>query len=103
MAGCASRVRMVAHLLVCHRMNTGAAGRKLPLCSVLYSQASGASAQELMTDPVVAADNYTYQRSAIQQWLERSSMSPTTQLPLAHKGLAPNAALQAEIYGELLR
>ena len=56
-----------------------------------------------MTDPVIAADNCTYQRSAIQQWLERSSMSPTTQLLLAHKGLVPNASLQAEIYGELLR
>ena len=56
-----------------------------------------------MTDPVTAADNFTYQRSAIQQWMERSNASPITQLPLAHKALVPAAALQADMYSELLR
>ncbi len=56
-----------------------------------------------MTDPVTAADNFTYQRSAIQQWMERSNASPLTQMPLAHKMLTPNGALQADIYSELLR
>ena len=56
-----------------------------------------------MTDPVTAADNFTYQRSAIQQWMERSNVSPITRLPLAHHSLTPNGALQADIYSELLR
>lgn len=56
-----------------------------------------------MTDPVMAADNFTYQRTAIQQWMERSNASPITQLPLAHRNLTVNGALQADIYSELLR
>ena len=47
--------------------------------------------QEIMSDPVTAADNFTYERAAITDWLEQSDMSPVTGAVLANKTLAPNA------------
>ncbi|PIN06760.1 Serine/threonine protein kinase [Handroanthus impetiginosus] len=52
---------------------------------------------EVMTDPCVAADGYTYERRAIEGWLEEKDTSPITDLPLPHKCLVPNYALLSEI------
>lgn len=48
-----------------------------------------------MQDPVVAADGFTYERSHIQQWLEKSQLSPVTGQPLPHTALTPNNTLAA--------
>ena len=45
---------------------------------------------ELMTDPVVTADGHTYDREAIEVWLQRKGTSPMTGEPLPHKTLTPN-------------
>ena len=45
---------------------------------------------KIMTDPVVAADGYTYERKAIENWLERHDASPTTNQILKDKNLWPN-------------
>jgi len=53
--------------------------------------------QEIMHDPVVAADGHSYERSAITQWLNdghRLSLSPMTGKRLQHKELTPNHALR---------
>ncbi|KAL8539556.1 hypothetical protein ACS0TY_001240 [Phlomoides rotata] len=52
---------------------------------------------EVMADPCVAADGYTYDRKAIEVWLQRKDTSPVTQLPLPHKYLIPNYALLSAI------
>ncbi|KAK7092291.1 WD repeat, SAM and U-box domain-containing protein 1-like [Littorina saxatilis] len=50
---------------------------------------------EIMKDPVIAADGYTYDRSAIQAWLENGKdRSPMTNSVLAHKSLTPNRTLK---------
>ncbi|XP_064471946.1 WD repeat, SAM and U-box domain-containing protein 1-like [Ornithodoros turicata] len=47
--------------------------------------------QELMKDPVVAADGYTYERTAIMQWLESGKdTSPMTNETLEHTVVIPN-------------
>ncbi|XP_074293664.1 U-box domain-containing protein 35-like [Silene latifolia] len=46
--------------------------------------------KEVMDDPYVAADGYTYNRAAIEKWLAENSTSPTTNLPLPHKFIMPN-------------
>lgn len=46
--------------------------------------------QELFSDPVVAADGHTYERCAIEAWLERSKTSPYTNLELEHTNVIPN-------------
>ena len=58
---------------------------------------------QLMADPVVAADGHTYEREAIEQWLQHQQAhgkpltSPKTNEPLAHSHLIPNHQLRALI------
>ena len=52
---------------------------------------------EVMTDPVMASDGFTYERSAIAEWMEKHVTSPMTNLLLKHKGLEPDTQLLARI------
>ena len=49
---------------------------------------------EIMKDPVIAADDHTYERIAIQMWLNSKDTSPTTNLPLDNKLLRPNYTIR---------
>ncbi|KAJ0564657.1 putative protein kinase RLK-Pelle-RLCK-IXb family [Helianthus annuus] len=53
--------------------------------------------KDVMVDPCVAADGYTYDRRAIEQWLEESDSSPMTNLPLTSRSLTPNYTLLSAI------
>lgn len=53
--------------------------------------------QSMMVDPVVAADGRTYERSAMQSWLQRHLVSPVTGDPLLHPRLVPNVAARAAL------
>lgn len=53
--------------------------------------------REAFEDPVVAADGYTYERSAIVQWLRNNSKSPMTNMELDHKSLTPNISVRSGI------
>ncbi|KAH7852081.1 hypothetical protein Vadar_020371 [Vaccinium darrowii] len=53
--------------------------------------------QEVMEDPYIAADGFTYEHRAIKTWLERRSLSPVTKLRLEHKVLIPNHTLRSAI------
>lgn len=50
-----------------------------------------------MHDPCVAADGYTYDRRAIEKWVEENHSSPMTNLPLPNKNLLPNYTLLSAI------
>ena len=53
---------------------------------------------ELMREPVLAADGFTYDRHAIAAWLARGkTTSPTTGAPLAHTHLTPNHLVKSMI------
>ena len=52
--------------------------------------------QEVMSDPVNAADGYTYDRSAIEAWLWSHNTSPMTNQHM-EKILIPNFALRSAI------
>ena len=43
-----------------------------------------------MQDPVLAADGHTYEREAIERWLENNDESPVTGGILRHTRLIPN-------------
>ncbi|KAJ4777770.1 U-box domain-containing protein kinase family protein [Rhynchospora pubera] len=59
--------------------------------------------QEVMKDPHVAADGYTYEAEAIKGWLDSGhGTSPMTNLPLPHQELTPNYALRSAIQEWLL-
>ncbi|XAR58996.1 Non-specific serine/threonine protein kinase [Bertholletia excelsa] len=54
--------------------------------------------QEVMHDPQVAADGFTYEGEALQGWLENGrETSPMTNLKLDHLHLTPNHALRQAI------
>ncbi|XP_048228712.1 U-box domain-containing protein 35 isoform X3 [Ricinus communis] len=53
--------------------------------------------KDIMFDPCVAADGYTYDRRAIEKWLEVNDKSPMTNLALANKNLLPNYTLLSAI------
>lgn len=53
--------------------------------------------KDLMEDPCVAADGYTYDRKAIEIWLKEDDKSPMTNLPLPDKSLIPNYTLLSAI------
>jgi U-box domain len=55
---------------------------------------------ELMTDPVVAADGFSYERTAIETWIQKhdkTALSPKTGERLAHLNLTPNHTLRIHI------
>ncbi|XP_064396865.1 WD repeat, SAM and U-box domain-containing protein 1-like isoform X2 [Halichondria panicea] len=53
---------------------------------------------ELMRDPVLAADGYSYERTAITAWFSKGRRtSPVTNLPLTNTLLLPNRALKTII------
>ncbi|XP_071715458.1 U-box domain-containing protein 33-like isoform X2 [Rutidosis leptorrhynchoides] len=54
--------------------------------------------QEIMQDPVVAADGFTYEAEALRGWLDSGhKTSPMTNLELANSNLVPNHALRSAI------
>ncbi|XP_051147106.1 U-box domain-containing protein 33-like isoform X2 [Andrographis paniculata] len=54
--------------------------------------------QEVMQDPVVAADGYTYESEALKGWLESGhDTSPVTNLKLLHFNMVPNHHLRSAI------
>uniref|UniRef100_A0ACD6AC76 Uncharacterized protein n=2 Tax=Avena sativa TaxID=4498 RepID=A0ACD6AC76_AVESA len=53
--------------------------------------------QEVMMDPCVAADGYTYDRKAIEMWLSMKGKSPMTNLRLQSRSLIPNHSLRSAI------
>ena len=50
-----------------------------------------------MVDPVIAADGHTYERAAIQHWLQGSSLSPVTGDKLPHTRLVPNVLVKSAL------
>lgn len=55
--------------------------------------------RKVMKDPVVAPDGYTYERSAIEAWLEKHDVSPITNEDLTgrRKELVPNMTMRVAI------
>ncbi|NXC32607.1 WSDU1 protein, partial [Campylorhamphus procurvoides] len=54
--------------------------------------------RELMKDPVIAADGYSYEREAMEHWLSsKRRSSPMTNLPLPSLLLTPNRTLKMAI------
>ncbi len=50
--------------------------------------------QELMRDPVCAADGYTYERRAIEEWLTKKQTSPIMNLSINGTQLYSNKVLK---------
>ena len=51
----------------------------------------------LFRDPVLAQDGHTYEREAIQEWIERGGRSPITDQDLSLEHLYPNYAIKKAV------
>ena len=63
--------------------------------------ANAGTMQDLFSDPVIAADDNTYERAAITEWLVKKGTSPMTNLPLEHLTLVPNTKLKDALHALL--
>lgn len=52
---------------------------------------------QLMVDPVMDPEGFSYERTAISEWLSRNQVSPLTRNPLKISQLIPNRALKSAI------
>jgi len=52
---------------------------------------------EVLRDPVITKDGHTYERAAIELWLQRHDTSPLTNMRLDDKVLTPNISLRNSI------
>lgn len=53
--------------------------------------------QVLMVEPVIAADGHTYEKAAIETWLQQHTISPVTGDVLAHTRIVPNVLIKSAI------
>ncbi|KAK1677391.1 hypothetical protein QYE76_038251 [Lolium multiflorum] len=54
--------------------------------------------QDVMREPLIAADGFTYEAEAIREWIDSGHQtSPMTNLELFHRDLLPNHALRSAI------
>ena len=67
---------------------TSAAKVQMSICDVL---------QAMMVDPVIAADGHSYERKAIEAWLQQHSMSPVSGVRLVHKRVTSNHIVKSVI------
>merc|ERR1712093_137317 len=58
---------------------------------------------DMMTDPVIMSDGYSYEKAVAVDWLSRKVMSPMTGKPLGNTMLIPNVALRHSIEDFLAR
>ncbi|CAI5488074.1 unnamed protein product [Closterium sp. Naga37s-1] len=59
--------------------------------------------KEVMRDPVVAGDGFTYEREHITRWMASCTLSPSTGQPLPHTCLTPNNVLKTLISSHNMR
>ena len=52
---------------------------------------------EIMKDPVIGKDGYTYEKEAILEWLKNHRESPMTREAMAESDLVPNRILREQI------
>ena len=50
-----------------------------------------------MQDPVIAGDGHTYERCAMEGWLQQHTTSPCTGEELSHLRLVPNVVIRSAI------
>eukprot|EP00929_Paragymnodinium_shiwhaense_P019701 TRINITY_DN13340_c0_g1_i1.p1 TRINITY_DN13340_c0_g1~~TRINITY_DN13340_c0_g1_i1.p1 ORF type:complete len:230 (+),score=23.36 TRINITY_DN13340_c0_g1_i1:90-692(+) len=53
--------------------------------------------REIMVEPVIAEDGYTYERSAVMAWFQRHRTSPLTNVQLHSLHLVPNFNIRSQI------
>jgi Mg-chelatase subunit ChlD len=74
-----------------------ASGSSLPAGTDVPSEFLCPITYEVMMDPVTLSDGHTYERTAIEQWLQTHNTSPLSNRPAYTTDLKPNYALRSAI------
>jgi Mg-chelatase subunit ChlD len=74
-----------------------ASGSSLPAGTDVPSEFLCPITYEVMTDPVTLSDGHTYERTAIEQWLQTHNTSPLSNSRVSLADLKPNYALRSAI------
>ena len=61
------------------------------------ASATGSLSPVIMADHVTTADGFTYERTAISEWLRTNDTSPSTGAKLESRSLFPNLSLRSII------
>jgi hypothetical protein len=69
----------------------------VPLSPTLTSAFTCPISLEIMVDPVITKQGYSFERTAILNWLRTNKTCPLTREPLEQKDLVPNLALKRDI------
>ena len=70
----------------------------VPLPQALLQTFECPLTRETMRDPVILCESgFSYERTAIVQWIETNGTNPRTGLPLVDRRIVPNANLNAAI------
>ena len=77
-------------------MQLDGAGRELDVDNLPYEFCCPIT-QDLLIDPVLAADGFTYERAAITKWLAINSSSPMTGATLPHTNVVANLSMRTII------
>ncbi|MEW5309517.1 MAG: hypothetical protein WDW38_001402 [Sanguina aurantia] len=78
-----------------HQSHAHAPSRQTPSNTLPDSLLLCPITQEVMRDPVIAADGHCYERAAIASWLAGHDTSPMTNVPMPHKHLTANHQLRS--------
>ena len=71
-------------------------------CSLVTTSSMHGLLQMLMNEPVIAADGYTYERAALQKWLQHSIMSPVIGKRMEHSSFLPKSAIKNTIHSAVI-
>ncbi|XP_072198622.1 WD repeat, SAM and U-box domain-containing protein 1 isoform X2 [Excalfactoria chinensis] len=72
--------------------------KTVPVSAVVPDEFLCPITRELMKDPVIAADGYSYEKEAMENWISSNRRSsPMTNLPLSSLVLTPNRTLKMAI------
>ena len=74
-----------------------APGEAAPALTIDRAQCDCPITMEIMSDPVIAADGHTYEREAIESWLQYNNTSPMTDELMLHTHLMPNHLIRSII------
>ena len=69
----------------------------MTLLSSLSHTARARTSFDIMMEPTMAADGHTYEKTAIVEWLSKSSQSPITGVAIDPSVLLPNHLVRSQI------
>jgi hypothetical protein len=89
-----NRLRVIGFLQAAGRRRADRRERRLLELGMDLSDLRCPLTLEFFVDPVVVEDGHTYERTAIERWLQSSNVSPLTRQPISWAGITLNISVR---------